>query len=122
MKNWTPTPENINALPPDIKRYIHSLETLCDPAGLVQENALLKETVEALLKKVWTMKPQPKICRTCEHWTKPSCGYGLGNCAHIDGRGMPLRGNTCDNWEPSVLDIVWPENEIISEWNGADNE
>ena len=31
--NWTPTPANINAL----RRYIHDLKAICDPAGDVAE-------------------------------------------------------------------------------------
>jgi len=47
---WTPTPENINALPEPIRIYLHDLETICDPAGMVQEIALLKENIKALQK------------------------------------------------------------------------
>lgn len=39
---WTPTAENINALPEPIRNYIHSLETNTDPAGMVRENAILR--------------------------------------------------------------------------------
>ena len=35
--NWTPTPANINALPDPLRRYIHDLKTICDPAGDVAE-------------------------------------------------------------------------------------
>jgi hypothetical protein len=48
---WQPTPDNINALPEALRRYVHHLETLSDPAGLVRENAILKQQVDALLKK-----------------------------------------------------------------------
>ena len=47
-KDWLPTAENINALPDPIRRYIHDLETNADPAGMVQENIILKETCKAL--------------------------------------------------------------------------
>jgi hypothetical protein len=49
---WQPTPENINALPEPVRRYVHQIETLSDPADLVRENALLKQQVAALLKKL----------------------------------------------------------------------
>jgi hypothetical protein len=49
---WTPTTENINALPGPIRKYIHDVETRCDPTGLVQENTVLKDTVAALEKRV----------------------------------------------------------------------
>jgi hypothetical protein len=35
--DWTPTPENVNALPEPLRRYIHDLQTVCDPAGDVRE-------------------------------------------------------------------------------------
>jgi hypothetical protein len=47
-ENWTPTAVNINALSEPIRKYIHDLETNCDPAGMVQENACLRENVKAL--------------------------------------------------------------------------
>ena len=40
---WTPTPENINALPDPLRRYIRDLATLQDPAGIVRQNIILKE-------------------------------------------------------------------------------
>ena len=49
---WTPTPENINALPEPIREYIHGLETICDPAGMVQEIALLRKTLRHF-KNFW---------------------------------------------------------------------
>lgn len=46
LKDWRqPTPENVNALPAGIRDYIHSLSTLCDPAGMVAENTLLKDQI-----------------------------------------------------------------------------
>jgi hypothetical protein len=47
--NWKPTPDNINNLPPLIRKYIMHLETNCDPAGLVAENWYLRETANALV-------------------------------------------------------------------------
>lgn len=40
----------INDLPPKARKYIHDLETRCDPQGIIQNNAILQETVEAMLK------------------------------------------------------------------------
>lgn len=48
----TVTAQEINALPDKIRRYIHDLETRCDPAGEVRERALLKDENEQLRKKV----------------------------------------------------------------------
>ena len=49
MSEWTPTPENINALPAPVRQYIHDLETRCDPAGDVRTIAMLQENVQALI-------------------------------------------------------------------------
>jgi hypothetical protein len=46
--NWLPTSENINALPEPLRKLIHDLHTNCDPAGLVRENALLRDRLEQL--------------------------------------------------------------------------
>lgn len=50
--DWQPTAEAINELPEPLRRYIHDLETLCDPAGMVRENWLLKQENEALKRKI----------------------------------------------------------------------
>jgi len=47
-KGWLPTSENINSLPDPIRKYIHDIETNCDPTGMVQENVILKDTCKAL--------------------------------------------------------------------------
>lgn len=57
-KDWLPTAKNINALPNPIRRYIHDIETNCDPAGMVQENVILKENCKAL-----EMMRKPKVSR-----------------------------------------------------------
>ena len=45
---WTPTPENINALPAPLRKYIDDLETRCDPAGDVRARVLAEDAVRAL--------------------------------------------------------------------------
>lgn len=45
------TPEEINALPERIRRHIHDLATLCDPAGMVQEIGALKDQVAQLTER-----------------------------------------------------------------------
>jgi len=42
------TPEEVNALPEHIRRYVRDIETICDPAGMVQEIAGLRMQVEQL--------------------------------------------------------------------------
>lgn len=49
---WLPTPENINALPEPVRRLIHLLETNTDPAHIVRENILIKDTCKALVIKL----------------------------------------------------------------------
>jgi len=49
---WLPTPENVNALPEGIRRYVHDLETRCDPAQDVQKMALQADTIRGLDVKV----------------------------------------------------------------------
>lgn len=57
---WTPTSENINALPGPIRRYITDIETLCDPAGLVRENAIARDTIAALTRALSERGPEPE--------------------------------------------------------------
>lgn len=46
--DWIPTAECINALPKPLRQYIHDLETMADPAGIIQENALLQDQTRQL--------------------------------------------------------------------------
>lgn len=43
VTNFKPDSEHVNQLPEAIRSYIHDLITLCDPGGLVQENAALRD-------------------------------------------------------------------------------
>jgi len=52
--DWRPTADSINALPQPLRRYIHDLETRCDPAGdtmLIYELKEQLRTVEAMLQR-----------------------------------------------------------------------
>lgn len=49
--DWKPTAENINALPEPLRRYIHFLQTDCDPQGTIRENYLLRERNAELMKE-----------------------------------------------------------------------
>src|SRR5262245_48596324 len=55
-EGWLPTAENVNALPEGIRRYIHDLETRCDPAHDVQRMARQADTIRALQAKVEELK------------------------------------------------------------------
>ena len=50
--DWLPTPENINKLPEPVRKYIYDLETNTDPAHIVRENILIKDTCTALVIKL----------------------------------------------------------------------
>lgn len=38
----------INALPERVRKYIHDLETICDPAGMVKDIACFRDNLDAL--------------------------------------------------------------------------
>lgn len=50
-ENWLPTAANINSLPEPIRRYIHDIETSCDPTGDMQTIACLRDQVKGLVEK-----------------------------------------------------------------------
>ena len=64
--------EEINALPERLRKYVHALETECDPAGTIrenfrlrEENAMLRFECERLSRErylwpepVWTYDPE----------------------------------------------------------------
>jgi len=51
-EGWLPTPENVNALPEGIRRYVRDLEPRCDLAGDVQKMAIQADTIYRLDAKV----------------------------------------------------------------------
>lgn len=52
LNKFTPTSENINALPEPLRKYIHDLEENLDPGFIIQENIALKQQNEELLEKL----------------------------------------------------------------------
>lgn len=46
--DWTPTAANVNALPEPVRRYIHDIETRCDPAGDVAALTLARDQIRQL--------------------------------------------------------------------------
>jgi len=54
--NFIPTPENVNALPEGIRRYVHDIETRCDPSGDIQTIACLHDTNQGL--ELWAKELQ----------------------------------------------------------------
>ena len=50
--SWTPTAENINALPRPLRQYIHDLQTNTDLVETMRENFRLRQENAALRKKL----------------------------------------------------------------------
>lgn len=46
--DWLPTVDNVNALPESLRRYVHDLETRCDPAGDVASLTIARDQLEQL--------------------------------------------------------------------------
>lgn len=46
--NWLPTPDNVNSLPEGLRQYVHDIETNADPASMVQELTLAKDTIKSM--------------------------------------------------------------------------
>jgi hypothetical protein len=53
---FIPDSAHVNALPEPIRRYIHDLETQCDPAGLVRENTIARDTIRSLEQQLATAR------------------------------------------------------------------
>lgn len=50
--SWTPTAQNINALPAPLRRYIHDLQANVDPTGVMRENFRLWQEIATLRKQL----------------------------------------------------------------------
>ncbi len=59
--SWTPTAENISALPKPLRRYIHDLQTDVDPAATMRENFRLWREIVSL-KKQLAVKASEREC------------------------------------------------------------
>ena len=60
VANWAPTPENLNALPKALRRYIHDLESDTDIVELMRENFRLRQDIAAL-KRELAAKQEPVL-------------------------------------------------------------
>lgn len=67
--NWTPTAENVNGLPDQVRGYIHDLATRCDPSGDVQRLALAEDTARALHAENEEMRSEAARARE-EGWAE----------------------------------------------------
>ncbi|MGB6964394.1 MAG: hypothetical protein WBD90_07850 [Xanthobacteraceae bacterium] len=67
-EDWIPTAENINALPPPLRRYIDWLHAEADPQNTIRENyrlkienAMLRRECERLAKRAPTRSVRSEI-------------------------------------------------------------
>jgi len=58
--DWKPTASAINALPAPLRKYIHDVEAMCDPAGMVQQIAALRDQVDQLCAWLRKNVPEPQ--------------------------------------------------------------
>ena len=56
LEQFQPTPTQVNALPEGVRVYVASLQTLCDPAGNVAENTLLRDQTKQLDAMIGRLK------------------------------------------------------------------
>lgn len=60
---WLPTAEAVNNLPPGIRKYIHDLETRCDPSGDVARFTLQNDQMHQLDAMIGRLKAQLATAR-----------------------------------------------------------
>lgn len=58
LENFLPTAEHINALPEGLRKFVHDIETMCDPSGYVAELALTKDLLRAAGVKIGVLKKE----------------------------------------------------------------
>ena len=63
LENFFPTPEQVNALPEGVRRYVADLETRCDPAGDVAALVLVRDQNKMLEAEVARLKALPAQVR-----------------------------------------------------------
>lgn len=61
FEGWEPTSEAINELPEPVRRYVHDLETRCDPAGEVRDLTMIKAENEQLRKALEDVKADADV-------------------------------------------------------------
>lgn len=82
----------VNALPERVRRYIHDLETRCDPSGEVRELFAAKENMRGLARALWAV-------RVLDRWRRLP-GSRAWTCHGNDSVGfgctvtIPLRDDT----------------------------
>lgn len=59
--SWTPTAENIDALPDPLRRCIHDLQADKDPVGPMRENFRLRREIVALRKDLDAARGRDRV-------------------------------------------------------------
>jgi hypothetical protein len=95
LERFTPTAENINALPEPLRRYIHGLETRCDPAGDLAARICAEDNAAALAVKAQRLEAENRELREdrSELWKLIIDGSELG-CTQPSDDGSDDCGNT----------------------------
>jgi hypothetical protein len=89
---WQPTVENINGLPDPLRRYIHDMETVCDPAGIVARNILLTDQI------VMTARVLPEINIRCETTSDGIQGMTTLNVVRVEAEDDGSFTAVTDHW------------------------
>ena len=66
---WSPSTENINALPEVLRKYVAELETIADPAGMVSRNFFLEEHLSSSQAENAALKQQLSAAHLTEKST-----------------------------------------------------
>jgi len=66
--DWTPTSDNINALPEPVRRFVADLQTKCDPSGDLQTIACQRENIAGLTRMVEKLTPDPEQSKQGDGW------------------------------------------------------
>lgn len=78
LVNYLPSPDATNKLPEGIRAYVASLQTLCDPSGIVAENTLLRDQTKQLDAMIGRIKRESVQAEAriaeLERFECPSCG------------------------------------------------
>lgn len=91
---WTPTRDNLNALPEPIRKHIADLETICDPAGIVAENTILKDCnrwLQIMYRRAFSEGVEAAAKTSDAHMGRPVAGEVLAHAIrHISAPQPPV--------------------------------
>lgn len=120
LNEFSPTAACINRLPAGVRRYIHDLESRCDPAGDLQHIAFLTQTVAGFERKL--AEAQAETRRAHEHFSGfynrvhtalGTAGASANAIEHITALKATLAqarvalGETGTDWPPQTRLLTW---------------